>query len=250
MFDFLRPRKPPAPLTAQEWAIVDGAVPHAGRLPKEIRERLGGLIRLFLEEKQFDGGGGFVVTDAMKLVIAAEACLLLAFRSDAVPYPDLLSVVVYEGAWKTTRRTRLGAGAVVKEGANSGESWSRDLVILSWKDVQSNGVVYHEFAHQLDAADGAVDGAPELPSGGRYARWARVFGHEFEELLRRLERVDGGDVGDIHPYAATNPAEFFAVVTEEFYESPGTLAARHPLLFSELVAFYGVDPRTFEAAQV
>ncbi len=181
----------------------------------------------------------------MKLVIAAEACLLLVFRSDEVPYPELLSVVVYEGAWKTTRRTPMAGVIAVREAANSGESWSRDLVILSWKDLRVNGVVLHEFAHQLDAADGAVDGAPELPTAARYAQWARIFGAEFERLVARFHR---GLPSDIDPYATTNPAEFFAVVTEEFYEQPAVLAARHPELFAELETFYGVDPRTLTAS--
>jgi hypothetical protein len=245
MFDFFRSTHPHVPLTNIEWGTIESFVPYVRKLPPAARERLGGLVRRFLEEKQFDGGGGFVVTEEMKLVIAAEACLLLVFRSDEVPYPDLLSVVVYEGAWKTTRRTRMGGVVAVQEGANSGESWSRDLVILSWKDLRENGVVFHEFAHQLDAADGAVDGAPDLPTAARYAKWARIFGAEFEELVARFQR---GLPSDIDPYATTNPAEFFAVVTEEFYERPAVLAARHSALFAELEAFYGVDPRTFLAS--
>ncbi len=246
MFSFFRPHEPPARLTVSEWGVVDASVPFATQLSEVRRERLGGLIRQFLEEKQFDGGGGFVVTEEMKLVIAAEACFLLVFRSDEVPYPDLLSVVVYEAAWKTTRRTRMAGVVAVQEGANSGESWSRDLVILSWKDLREDGVVFHEFAHQLDAADGAVDGAPELPTAARYAQWARIFGAEFEALAARFQR---GLPSDIDPYATTNPAEFFAVVTEEFYERPTVLAARHPALFAELEAFYGVDPRTLAPAR-
>jgi hypothetical protein len=245
MFDLFRSDRRPAPLTNAEWRTVESFVPYVCKLPGAARTRLGGLVRRFLEEKQFDGGGGFVVTDEMKLVIAAEACLLLAFRSDEVPYPELLSVVVYEGAWKTTRRTRMAGVVAVQEGANSGESWSRELVILSWKDLRENGVVFHEFAHQLDAADGAVDGAPELPTLARYAQWSRIFGAEFERLVARFHR---GLPSDIDPYATTNPAEFFAVVTEEFYERPAVLAGRHPELFAELETFYGVDPRTLAAS--
>lgn len=249
MFDFLKgPRRKTlreTPLSTEQWKIVLDRVPLARKLDEAGRARLGGLMQIFLDEKNFEGGAGFVVTDEMKLVIAAEACLLLVHRDAEVPYPDLASIVVYATAWKTKRREHAGGRAVIeKEGINLGESWSKDLVVLAWDRVRADAqnakdghnVVLHEFAHQLDAEDGEVDGAPELPDRKRYARWANVFQPEFEALVE-------GHRSDIDRYGATNPAEFFAVVTEEFYEQPHSLAENHPALFAELVKFYGFDPR-------
>jgi Mlc titration factor MtfA (ptsG expression regulator) len=249
MFDFLKaPRRRAlreTPLSAEQWALVEDRVPLVRKLGPADRARLGGLVQIFLAEKTFEGGGGFTITDEVKLVIAAEACLLLVHRDVDVPYPDLVSIVVYPSAWRTKRRTRAGGGAVVEqEGVNLGESWSKDLVVLAWDRVKNDArnasdghnVVLHEFAHQLDAEDGSVDGAPELPDRKRYAQWAKAFQPEFEALQEGLP-------SDIDRYGATNPAEFFAVVTEEFYEQPHALAENHPGLFRELVKFYGFDPR-------
>jgi Mlc titration factor MtfA (ptsG expression regulator) len=105
-------------------------------------------------------------------------------------------------------------------------------------------VVVHEFAHQLDSEDGTMDGAPNLGGRARYTSWARVLGKEFDELSTRLH---DGRSSDIDSYGATNPAEFFAVVTEMFFEKPRALKQRHPALYEELAAFYRQDPAAFEA---
>ncbi|CAN5136509.1 zinc-dependent peptidase [soil metagenome] len=250
MFDFLKaPRRKTlreTPLTDAQWEIVLDRVPLVRKLDDERRARLAGLMQIFLDEKNFEGGGGFEITDDVRLVIASEACLLLVHRDVDVPYPDLSSIVVYPNAWKTKRRAHAGSGVLIEEeGVNLGESWSKDLVVLSWERVKNDAmnandghnVVLHEFAHQLDAEDGAVDGSPELPTRKRYGRWASVFQPEFEALVE-------GAKSDIDHYGATNPAEFFAVVTEEFYEQPHSLSESHPALFTELVKFYGFDPRS------
>jgi len=250
MFEFLksgrRQELRETPLTDEQWQTLDDAVPMLRALPRERRERLGGLVRIFLAEKHFEGGRGFEVTGDMKLIIAAEACLLLVYREEEVPYPELVNVIVYDSAWRTKKSQHLGGGVVLEsDAANLGESWSIDTVILSWARVErdaKNGldghnVALHEFAHQLDAQDGTVDGAPQLPSRSRYASWSRVFSEEFETLRTSTH-------SDIDDYGAESPPEFFAVVTEQFYEKPDSLAQNHPELFAELEKFYGVDPRT------
>ena len=123
--------------------------------------------------------------------------------------------------------------------------------MLSWDDVRSgsadaadgHNVVLHEFAHQLDQEDGASDGAPILDQRSQYVTWARVLGDEFAELQRAAER---GKRTDIDKYGATNAAEFFAVITESFFERPRSLHKKHPELYEELKMFYKQDPLSFE----
>ncbi len=231
----------------EEWrAIVARAVHLYPRLPDEDRKELEGDVLVFLDEKRFEGAGGLAMTDEIRVTIAAQACILLLHRNTEV-YPDLDTVLVYPEPYVVHASRR--NGAVVVEGPEErlGESWQRGLVVLAWDQVErdvrraksGHNVVLHEFAHQLDAEDGTVDGAPPLGSGARYRQWAEVLGAEYKELE---ERLDAGRPTDIDPYAATSPSEFFAVVTEAFFERPEALAARHPALYAELAAFYRLDP--------
>ena len=109
-----------------------------------------------------------------------------------------------------------------------------------------HNVVLHEFAHQLDQEDGSMDGAPDLGSRARYTAWARVLGDEYKELT---ERVLSGKPSDIDDYGATNPPEFFAVVTEMFFEKPRQLRARHPDLYGVLAEFYHQDPASLSTTK-
>ena len=96
-----------------------------------------------------------------------------------------------------------------------------------------------EFAHQLDQEDGAVNGAPLLPKTSMYATWARTLGHEYQDLREDAE-ADRPTV--IDTYGAKNPAEFFAVVTEIFFEQPSELRAEHPALYEEFRQYFRQDP--------
>jgi MtfA peptidase len=248
---FLRDRRRAAlreqPFPEAWRAVIDRDVAYAATLDAGERRELEGLVQIFLAEKSFEGCGGLELTDEMRVVIAAEACRLLLHRDTEI-YPDLVSVLVYPSAYKATRRTQEGRVVIEGEDARLGESHSRDAIVLAWDHVlasarRSGGdnVVLHELAHQLDAEDGAMDGAPALGARGRYASWARVLGQEFEELSQRLHQ---GRPSDIDAYGATNPSEFFAVVTEMFFERGAQLKARHPELYAELAAFYRQDPAT------
>ena len=177
----------------------------------------------------------------------AQACLLLLHR-ESHDYPGLDSILVYPHAYLAPT-TEVAPGGIVVEGSSArlGESWVRGVVVLSWDDVISgardrahgHNVVLHEFAHQLDQEDGRADGAPILEHRGLYTAWARILSGEFERLRRE---VGAGRPTDIDPYGATNPAEFFAVVTEAFFERPAALKRRHPELYAELELFYKQDP--------
>ena len=227
-------------------ALVEKNVPYVGRLTPEDRAELFGLIQIFLAEKHFEGCGGLEITDEVRVTIAAQACVLLLHR-ETDDYPNLTSILVYPTTY-VVREGRRTAEGLVAEGpqARLGESWARDVVVLAWDSVLSgaadihdgHNVVLHEFAHQLDQEGGGA-GAPALPRRSMYVAWARVLGHDFDQLVR--------DVAHHHRtlidrYGATNPAEFFAVVTETFFEKPRELRARHPELYTLLKEFYRQDP--------
>lgn len=233
--------------TPEAWrAIVDRNVPYARLLDGGDRRELEGLVQVFLAEKRFEGCGGLSVTDEMRVTIAAQACLLLLHRETDV-YPDLDTILVYPHPYRAPDRRSVGPVVMESEGGRLGESWTRGVVVLAWDHVnaathpaqQGHNLVLHEFAHQLDAEDGSVDGAPPLGGRARYAAWARVLGEEYAELAARLH---DGLATDIDPYGATNPAEFFAVVTEMFFEKAAELARAHPELYAELATFFRQDP--------
>jgi len=181
------------------------------------------------------------------VTVAAQACVLLLNRDNDL-YPDLEMILVYPSAYVDGRPRTIEGGIVLEGGeARLGESWSRGVVVLAWdavlkgaKDVRDGkNVVFHEFAHQLDTEDGAADGAPVLEQRAAYGAWARVLGAAYEGLVRDAEE---GARTVLDTYGATNPAEFFAVVTEAFFERPKALRAKHPALYEQMRSFYQQDP--------
>jgi len=240
-----RLRRQPWP---EAWrAHVARNVPYVRTLEPEDVQKLEGLVRVFLAEKRFEGCGGLEITDEIRVTIAAQACLLQLHR-DGDCYPGLRTILVYPHAYVAAGARPLPDGTV-SEGpqARLGESWTRGSVVLSWDDVlrgasdihDGQNVVLHEFAHQLDAQTGSANGAPPLPQRSMYVAWARALSASYEKLTEELERHHRTLLGD---YAATNPAEFFAVATENFFERPVQLARRHPALYEQLALFYNQDP--------
>lgn len=233
---------------AVEWrALIEKNVPIVACLSPEDREALVGHIQVFLAEKRFEGCGGLQMTDEIRVTIAAQACILLLHRETDY-YPNLVSILVYPTTY-VVRGGRRTAEGLVAEGpqARLGESWARDVVVLAWDSVLSgaadihdgHNVVLHEFAHQLDQEGTSGSGAPVLPRRSMYVAWARVLGNDFDQLVRDVAQhhrtlIDG--------YGATNPAEFFAVATETFFEKPRQLRSRHPDLYAQLKDFYRQDP--------
>jgi MtfA peptidase len=227
--------------------ILRRRMPVFGRLPADVQLQLKKHAQVLLAEKPFIGCGGLVVSDEMRVLIATQAALLLLNRR-AGYFPRLRQVLVYPGAFVVDRTATDPAGLARDERrVLTGESWQQGQVILSWDDVlagaadpgDGRNVVIHEFAHQLDQEGGRANGAPLLGRRERYARWAAVLGSEYAALQRRLAQGEGGV---IEAYAATDPAEFFAVVSELFFERPAALAAAHPALYGELKGYYRSDP--------
>ncbi|MCA9297158.1 MAG: zinc-dependent peptidase, partial [Phycisphaerales bacterium] len=207
------------PLAESAWAMIDRNVPYIRQLSPTDRKELAGIVQVLLAEKYFEGCGGLEMTDEIRLTIAAQAAVLLLHR-DTDYYPTLRSILVYPAAYIAASRLVQPDGTVI-EGPQTrlGESWFRGSIVLSWSDVMNGArdphdgrnVVFHEFAHQLDGETGAMDGAPALGAAARYQAWARVLGAEYTQLLAA---VHTGHPSLIDRYGATNPAEFFAVVTE------------------------------------
>lgn len=217
--------------------------PIFSKLPRELSGELEGLMHVFMDEKSFEPCGSLeIVTDHMRHVIAAQACLLLVNRKHDF-YRKLRSILLYPSAYRA--RNEHGEHDV-----RLGESWHSGSVVLAWESVIAGGrneedghqVTIHEFAHQLDQADGATDGLPELSTAGCYGQWSQVFNKAFERFQCRLKK---GKRPVIDPYGATNPAEFFAVVTETFYEKPEKLSQHYPELYEQLSSYYQVDPLTW-----
>lgn len=241
------------PLTFQQLGIIERNVDQYRGMPPALRDELQRLVKHFLHTKTFVGCAGLDVTEEMRVTIAAQACLLLLGRPSRV-YPGLHAVLVYPGAFTVPRKAHDVAGVVTETRQDLlGESWGDGRVVLSWEHVRRAGlppegthnVVLHEFAHQLDSESGSNNGAPFLGDPERYRSWSQTLGRDFA-LLRRDAHWGQRDVLD--PYGATNPAEFFAVATESFFEQPHELAERHAELYAEFQAYYRVDPRDWFAA--
>lgn len=224
-------------------------IPCAELLRDDELTKLEALVRIFNSEKSFEGAGGLEVTEEMRVTIAARACLLVLARVelDEPLYAGLDTVVIYPSTYRAPLRRQEGYVTIEGEQARLGESWVRGVVVLSWDSVQGGAgnradghdVVLHEFAHQLDAADGAMDGTPELDGWERYAVWSKVASAEYQALC---DAVEEHRKTSIDAYGASNAAEFFAVVVEQFFEKPLVLERRHAALYRELARFFRFDP--------
>lgn len=231
-----------------EWVgIIQRTVPFYARLSVDDQRELKGHIQVFLAEKRFEGCGGLTITDEIRVTIAAYACVLLLHRETDY-YPLLVTILVYPHPFVVSRYQAGPAGQVIEADQElAGESWRHGNVVLAWDQVQhsafdlhdGHNVVFHEFAHQLDEEDGSANGAPVLPRRSMYGAWVRILGADYAELVQEAEE---GRSSVLDQYGATNPAEFFAVATEAFFETPSKLRTQHPQLYAELMLFYQQDP--------
>jgi Mlc titration factor MtfA (ptsG expression regulator) len=224
--------------------ILKNNLPFYEKLLPEQKERLHKKIMVFLDEVRFEGCGGLELNDEIKLTISGQASMLL-LNSPKSYYNIITSVLVYPTAYLA--KTQNPDGTVAEESVRLGESWTTGTVVLAWDNVKhgisntedGHDVVLHEFAHQLDQEDGSGNGAPILPGKSAYSSWARVLGKEYKELKERKKKFKKST---LDKYGATNPAEFFAVATETFFEKPEQLQKKHPELFEELKKYYQIDP--------
>lgn len=253
LYRSLRRRLRHAPFPTDWTAILARHLKCYPWLPEALQRELEGHIQIFLAEKNMEGCGGLELTDEIRVTVAAQACILLLNRK-ATYYPKLYSILVYPSAYLARKFEQDGDRHVESLQARLGESWNSGAVVLAWDAVRQgahdikdgHNVVLHEFAHQLDQEDGAADGAPLLEQRSSYVAWARVLGEEYAELQDDAHRRSK-NVMDY--YGATNPAEFFAVVTETFFEKAWQLRKKHPKLYEQFKAYYQVDPAEWRKAQ-
>jgi hypothetical protein len=230
--------------------MLEDYTPLYCRLPEELKPQLHGLIHLFLDEKTFLGCRGQEITDQVKITVAAQACILLLNRSTKL-YPRLSTIYVYPQSYVVDIKHHDNGLIIEGKDIRLGESWHNGPVVLAWDSVANaacgiqsgQNVVLHEFAHQLDQEDGDLNGTPLLDSPAAYRNWTEVLGAEYDNLR---EKIDIGGDSILDDYGATNPAEFFAVATETFFESPEPLLWHHPRLYEELKNFYKLDPAAWK----
>lgn len=237
----------------EEWvSILSRNVPYTRQLPPELRTKLQGLISVFVHEKTFEGCAGVTITDEIRVTVAAQACILMLGIEDlSYFYNRLRSILVYPETYVARIKSQHNS-FFVEEGFQhrNGEAWSHGNVVLAWNEVKKGAsdihdgqnLVFHEFAHQLDYEYGATEQPEEAYEDSQYLSWARVLGQEYQKFLRTLQR---NQQTLINEYGATNLAEFFAVITECFFEKPRELEARHPALYQQLKEFYKQDPASY-----
>ncbi|WP_444998404.1 M90 family metallopeptidase [Aliikangiella sp. IMCC44359] len=226
--------------------ILQRNMPFFYSMPVDLQLQLKKHIQVFLAEKKFTGFKGLEITDEIKVTIAAQACLLILNRKTSY-YPKLKYIYVYPAAFITAHEGKDAAGVLHnQQRVLSGESWELGKVVLSWQDSKQgaknfsdgHNVVIHEFAHQLDQETGAANGAPFLKHKNRHC-WSHVLSKEFENLQFQARH---GEDSLLDYYGATNPAEFFAVASEAFFERPAEFLKNYPQLYKQLEGFYHVNP--------
>jgi len=239
----------PLPTFAIE--IVKHRMPAYSLLPDGIKAQLHGRINQFLAGKSFVGCNGLEISDEIRLVIAANACLLVLNRSGEI-FPGFTTILVYPDTFIVNQVTHDGLVETRGPSSRLGESWRRGPVVLSWADVvagsanpdDGHNVVLHEFAHKLDEENALMDGLPVLRDRRQYADWARVLSQEFEAFRERVRRHRNRVIDE---YGALSAAEFFAVITEAFFEKPLQMRDQLPELYSQLQDYYGLDPAAWRS---
>lgn len=241
-----RARLQSTPLSHTQQQLLIENFPLYRKLPIDLQKRLEAHIQVFIDEKVFVGLAGFEITESVKILIAAQACLLILNKSTNY-YPSFETILVYPEAYvvETTEQDGLLRSTVMS--TRAGESWQHGPIVLAWDQVvygarddrDGHNVVMHEFAHKLDEENSRMDGLPVLASDTQYKSWSLILNKEYK---KQQKKADHGSADVIDHYGATSPAEFFAVVTETFFEKPTKLKHDHPQLYQQFSEFYQLDP--------
>lgn len=232
-------------IPASAWLTAVNGLPLLAGLDAQALERLRRLATLFLHEKSLEPVHGLELTDSMRIHLAAQAALpILNLGFDW--YDGWKSVVLYPGEFASRQEWTDEYGLVhTRREIRSGEAWQRGPVVLSWADVAASGgcegynAVIHELAHKLDYSSGSSNGCPALHEGMRVRDWRAAFEPAYEDLCKR---IDDGEETSLDPYATEAPEEFFAVMSEHFFETPGLLKREYPAVYEQLKLFYRQDP--------
>jgi len=236
-------RRPPPTFDPVWHDLLLRTFEHWRSLTPAEHERMEYLVARFFHEHRWEAANGFELTEEIKVVIAAQASLLL-LGLDLDTYPQVTSVIVHPATVRLHGEHSVGGG-LRASGTQllAGQARYRGPVVLSWSAARRGArfpasglnVVYHEFAHQLDMLDGITDGTPPLDDDEARRRWVEVCTAAYDSV-----RAEGSEV--LRSYAGTNPAEFFAVATEVFFNKPVALSTHEPALYRELQGFYRQDP--------
>jgi len=234
-----------ARLDSALWQAAAQRFEFVRRLTDADRERLRQCVVVFLNDKAIHGAVGFVVTEEVRVLIAVQACMLI-LNLDLDYYRGWIEVIVYPDEFVPEIEYTDDAGVVhVSREPRAGEAWLGGPVVLSAADVDPASmdaginVVIHEFAHKLDMLNGDADGFPPLHAGMGRRAWTQVFGDAYADFCRRVE---ADEETAIDPYAAEHPAEFFAVLSEAFFEMPAVVHAEYAQVYAQLARFYRQDP--------
>jgi MtfA peptidase len=228
-------------------ATLHDRVGHYAVLNNAERQKLRDAVQILIAEKDWEGCRGLELTDEIRVTIAALAAILILGFDDFY-FDNVQTILVYPEEYVARQEHAIGGGLAMEEDSERlGEAQYRGPVILSWNTIHENArrpgygenLVFHEFAHQLDMLNGAFDGTPNLPSAGLAERWAKIMDVEYRRL-QRAERRHRDTLLD--PYGATNPAEFFAVTTECFFDAPQAMDAEYPALYELFRDYYRQDP--------
>jgi Mlc titration factor MtfA (ptsG expression regulator) len=231
-------------LDVETWRRVAGKFSFIRRLKPDEQERLRQLVVLFLSEKRIHGAGGLELTDEMRTGIAIQACILI-LNLDLDYYAGWVEIIVYPDEFVPERQYTDDAGVVhVTHEPLAGEAWLQGPLILSYADVARSGedginVIIHEFAHKLDMLNGSPNGYPPLHKNMSREVWASAFEQAYKDFCGRVERREDSL---IDPYAAEDPGEFFAVLSEVFFETPEVVKQEYPKVYEQLCLFYRQDP--------
>lgn len=233
-------------ITERDWREALERTPCARALPGRERQRLRELAGEFLAVKRFEGAADFAPGTSAQVVVAVKACLpVLHLGLDF--YADWSTIVVYPGDFRVHDEYMDEAGVVHRETRDlCGQSLSQGPMVLSWEAIEEErewidrDLVIHECAHKLDVLNGPADGFPPLHPDMPPQAWSRVFAQAYERLG---EQVDEGIETGLDPYAASDPAEFFAVASETFFTAPALILEEFPDVYAQLARFYRLDTR-------
>lgn len=230
------------------WATLLDRMPGVVRLGAGERARLRDIVRVLVAEKRFEGCGGLVLDDAMRVTIAAQAARLLV-GGEHDYFGNVTTILVYPSSFRGGEQP-VGGGLVATDVGLAGlASHHQGPVLLAWDAVAreafggdgGRNLVLHEFAHKLDLVDGWADGMPGLSTRKDRAAWRALVRSEFDA---HVEATRIGLPTVLDAYGATNLAEFFAVATETFFEDAASLQEALPALYGLLRAYYHQDPAT------
>ena len=236
------------------WDWVIAQHPIFGGLSADESRRLRETSGRFLSTRQFLPDEGVSVDERLYLSIACQACLPI-LELDLRYYRGWSTIVLAKDEFRVESSETDEAGVVHEsDDQASGEFLALGSIILSVPDIDASGwgdgynVVIHEMAHVLDRGNGALDGSPALHRGMEQRAWTEAFIAAYTDFqqsveCRRRPRARSARSRDrIDPYAAESPEEFFAVLSELFFETPRTLVSAYPAVYHQLSLFYRQDP--------